>query len=65
MVFVYMCLYFFQESLGISHVTEPTSSATQGVVFLIDQQILYEICCFGMNDKQPQVNIEFELKFER
>ena len=48
-----------QDSLGISHVTEPTSTATQGVVFLFDRDIFYEIICFGMNDKDNEVRRSF------
>ena len=46
-----------QEALGISHVAEPTSSATQGIVFLIDKQLLYQITCFGISERDVTVSI--------
>ena len=40
----------------MSHVTQPTSAATSAAQFLINKDILYEICCFGMNDIEPKVS---------
>ena len=44
-----------QDALGISQIGDPTSSATQSAMFLIDETVLYELSCFGMNDKDEKV----------
>ena len=41
--------------MGLEHVTEPTTSATLSMVFVIDSNVLYEVCCFGMNDSEAKV----------
>ena len=57
-MFCNTCLsLLLQEALGISHVAEPTSSATQGIVFLIDKQLLYQITCFGISERDVTVSI--------
>ena len=60
---VLMCCLLSQDSLGISHVTEPTSTATQGVTFLLDRDIFYEIICFAMNDKDNEVSEYYQSYF--
>jgi len=40
-----------KDALGIQLVAEqPTSSSTQAAIFVVDAQVLYQLCCFGMAD---------------
>ena len=49
-------LYFGQESLGVNHVTEPASSASLGIVFVLDHEVLRQICHHGMVDSDKTVS---------
>ncbi|XP_053106081.1 rotatin isoform X3 [Hemicordylus capensis] len=49
------CLEIVKECLGIHNVTKPVSSVSHGVHFLLHPKVLYEICCFGLQDSQNKV----------
>ena len=48
-------LFLVKEALSISNVTHPTSTAHLAANFIINQQLLFEIVCFGMEDSSQQV----------
>lgn len=47
-------MFCSQECLGISQVTQPASTAHQSVLFIMQQEVLHELCSFGMTDKTTQ-----------
>uniref|UniRef100_A0A6J0TVC1 Rotatin n=1 Tax=Pogona vitticeps TaxID=103695 RepID=A0A6J0TVC1_9SAUR len=49
------CLKTIKECLGIHNITAPVSSASHRVHFLLHSKVLYEICCFGLQDSQHEV----------
>ncbi|XP_043395866.1 rotatin isoform X11 [Chelonia mydas] len=50
------CLEIVKECLGIHNVTKPVSSICHGVHFLLHPKVLYEICTFGLQESQNEVN---------
>ncbi|XP_073187825.1 rotatin isoform X6 [Lepidochelys kempii] len=50
------CLEIVKECLGIHNVTKPVSSVCHGVHFLLHPKVLYEICTFGLQESQNEVN---------
>jgi rotatin len=51
------CLGVVKESLRISHVTHPLSTVCQGILFLLDTSVMYQICCYGLYDEDREVHI--------
>lgn len=52
------CLGVVKESLRISHVTHPLSTVCQGILFLVDVRVMYQVCCYGLYDEDQEVRIE-------
>jgi rotatin len=44
-----------RDALGVNHVTEPASTASHGIIFILSRDVLAEICCYGMTDSNKQV----------
>jgi len=59
------CLGVVKESLRISHVTHPMSNVCNGILFLLDGDVMKEICCFGLYDDNKEVSVfkKFEQRF--
>ncbi|KAG8442249.1 hypothetical protein GDO86_011157 [Hymenochirus boettgeri] len=54
----YKCsLEIVKEYLGIQNVTKPVSSVCQGIHFLLQQKVLYEISSFGLQDSNNEICI--------
>ncbi|KAG9479116.1 hypothetical protein GDO78_012662 [Eleutherodactylus coqui] len=49
------CLEMVKDSLGIHSVTKPVSSICNGINFLLEPKVLYEMTTFGLQDPNPEV----------
>ncbi|NXG47902.1 RTTN protein, partial [Psilopogon haemacephalus] len=50
------CLEVVKDCLGVHNVAKPGCSACHGVHFLLQPQVLYEICTFGLQEEKNEVN---------
>ncbi len=53
------CCAVVKDSLGVGHVGEPASTASQGILFLLNDDILHQICCYGLTDSDKLVSFLF------
>ncbi|XP_075682588.1 rotatin [Rhinoderma darwinii] len=49
------CLEIVKDSLGVHNVTKPVSSICNGIHFLLQPKVLYEITTFGLQDSNNEV----------
>ncbi|XP_064006375.1 rotatin [Pogoniulus pusillus] len=50
------CLEVVKDCLGVHNVAKPGCSACHGVHFLLQPQVLYEVCAFGLQEEKNEVN---------
>ncbi|XP_054141282.1 rotatin isoform X3 [Melozone crissalis] len=50
------CLEVVKDCLGIHNIAKPVPSICQGVHFLLQPKVLYEICTFGLQEDKSEVN---------
>ncbi|XP_053324177.1 rotatin [Spea bombifrons] len=50
------CLEIVKDSLGIENATKTVSSICHGVRFLLQPNVLYEICTFGLQDSNVEIS---------
>lgn len=48
--------FFRQECLGVGCVAAPASTSSQGIVFLLDHNMLRQMCCHGMTDSNKKAS---------
>ena len=49
------CCAVVKDCLGVDHVGEPASTASQGILFLLNDNIMHQICCYGLIDSDKLV----------
>ncbi|KAM4689397.1 rotatin [Discoglossus pictus] len=49
------CLEIVKDSLGVHNVTKPVSSICNGIHFLLQSKVLYEISAFGLQDSNMEI----------